>query len=198
MLIYVLHGFGSTGAASNTVQQYKTFFSNDTVVGPTYDTTDPHLGFEQLKEQMDVDLKANPLEEVAIVGTSLGGFWARKMADHYRDRCPRLFLINPSLQPWTNLKSKVGECKNYATGGKMILTEENVEAFRSFYIEEDNSEIPIYVFTAKDDSIVSPEFARNYYKGRAWMLGFAEGGHRMKGHIDTILDVTRRQMERYA
>lgn len=198
MLIYVLHGFGSTGNASNTVKQFKERFSDHTVVGPTYDTVNPHNGFRELKEQMDVDIEANSFEEIVIVGISLGGFWARKMADHYKNRTPRLFLINPALRPWENLKSRIGECKNYATGEKMRLTEENLSDFEQFYIEADNSEMPIVLFTAKDDAVISPEFARNYYKGRAWGLGFAEGGHRMQGQMNTILEVTERQMLRYA
>lgn len=197
MLIYAIHGFGSTGEGSGTVQAFVRRFKHDKVIAPTYDSVDPERAYAQLAAQMTDAIAANPGEELLIIGISLGGFWARKMADHFSNLTPKLLLLNPSLTPWVNLNKNIGTTPNYVTGVDMVLTAENVAKFENYCVSNDMPDTPIVLVTADDDDIVAPAYARTLYADRAMVINFSEGGHRLAGKTNELMEIASELSNQY-
>jgi predicted esterase YcpF (UPF0227 family) len=71
-------------------------------------------------------------DELALAGSSLGGFYATWLAEKYG--CPAV-LINPAVKPHVLLKKYLGENRNYYTDQSWVLDETHIEQFRSLYID---------------------------------------------------------------
>ncbi len=56
--------------------------------------------------------------DIAIIGSSLGGFYARWLAE--RHGC-RAVLLNPAIHPWTDLEKYLGEQPLYHGGGSVVV-----------------------------------------------------------------------------
>lgn len=62
-------------------------------------------------------------EEIILVGTSLGGYFARYFAKKHKLRC---IIINPATKPFVTLHRSVGENINFKTGEKYSVSESDV------------------------------------------------------------------------
>ena len=71
-------------------------------------------------------------DELALAGSSLGGFYAAWLAEKYS--CPAV-LINPAVKPHVLLKKYLGENRNYYTGESWMLDESHIEQFRRLYVD---------------------------------------------------------------
>ena len=94
VLIIAVHGKGSTAETSNTVQTLKKYFKDDAdVITPTYDDKD---SYEKTKKYFDSFVKPyTQYGTVAVIGVSLGGFWAKYLAN--RIAGSKYIGLNPSL-----------------------------------------------------------------------------------------------------
>jgi len=83
-----LHGFNS--AYDPVAVKVQALRAIGEAEGVTYNTSNayPRI-FAELSEQI-------PRDEVVLVGTSLGGFWAAEMAKHFG--MPSV-IINPAIEP---------------------------------------------------------------------------------------------------
>jgi len=94
-LIIAIHGKGSTAESSNTVQTLKKYFADAAdVITPTYSDKD---SYETTKKYFDDLAKKNydKYDSVAVIGASLGGFWAKYLAN--RISHSKYVGLNPSL-----------------------------------------------------------------------------------------------------
>lgn len=92
-LIIYLHGFRSF-SESNKFRLLQEMFPNEKVISLDYSPHDPELASQQitkviLEEEADID-------DILVIGTSLGGFWARWAAASFSVKS---ILINPVLHP---------------------------------------------------------------------------------------------------
>lgn len=189
MILVFLHGFGSTGEGSRTAQAFKDYFTNHIVLTPTYDSASPIRASFDFFHQISPEMQKYPTAKVVFVGTSLGGFWARMLCRMYADRSPTLVMINPALEPWEGLKKHIGINENFVTGEEFTVTEDDIMLLPKYAIVED-AELPILLFTSDNDDLVPPELARNTFRGRAQLVNFAMGGHRMEGKLEDIIELT--------
>ena len=72
-------------------------------------------------------------DELALAGSSLGGFYATWLAEKYS--CPAV-LINPAVKPHVLLKKYLGENRNYYTDQSWVLDESHIEQFRRLYVDD--------------------------------------------------------------
>jgi predicted esterase YcpF (UPF0227 family) len=72
-------------------------------------------------------------DELALAGSSLGGFYATWLAEKYS--CPAV-LINPAVKPHVLLKKYLGENRNYYTDQSWVLDESHIEKFRRLTIDD--------------------------------------------------------------
>ncbi len=77
------------------------------------------------------------LEQVAaangppvLVGSSMGGFYGRWLIT--RVPCAHLFMINPALRPWLDLRDFIGSEQQTAAGERYVLTRERIDQTRAY------------------------------------------------------------------
>jgi len=95
-MIFVLHGRGGNGEESTTCKLVKEYFSDETVYCPSYDYEANHdVISKQLNDFVSEKIRGNN-DEVIFIGCSMGGYWARYLANKHG--ADKLFMLNPSLQ----------------------------------------------------------------------------------------------------
>ena len=150
ILVIYFHGFGSSPENAKVDILKKEGFK---VVAPTIDI-DPDKAETELRLFIKSELTKDFISDdhsrkVVFVGTSMGGFWAARMAEYFD--CPSV-LINPALKPTETLKQFIGTNKNYKTGKPFELTKEIVAKYKSF--ENFSTDSHRTYFVAKNDDVV--------------------------------------------
>lgn len=161
MTIVYIHGYNSSSATSNTCAALREWFDEDNIICLDYDFMNPAASAEHLYEEIE-DIGHEDID--LIVGSSLGGFWARWLANEFG--IP-LLMINPSLDPASNLSV-------YRT-----YTEGDLKTFTDFYIEKDSPDIPITLVLGMSDIVVDPQIAYKMFVDRAKIFTIANEGHRI-------------------
>lgn len=116
MILY-LHGFASCGRG-NKSDALAAHFGRDRLLAPDLPPRprDAIALLEALREREAIEL---------VVGSSLGGFYALWLN---RSRPVPAVLINPSLEPWRTLASRVGPNRRWCDGEPF--------AFEAAWLEE--------------------------------------------------------------
>ena len=185
MLIY-LHGLNSSGN-SDKANRLREALAPLPVLAPNYAPHRPHEAAAQLTavlEQVVAD-HGPPV----LVGSSMGGFYGRWLIT--RLPCAHLFLINPALRPWAQLRGHLGE-QVTATGERYQLSRELVEQTRDYAPARPcaNLPAPTTLLLDLDDEIIDTRAAAALYRGCARVLAFPGGDHGFQ-HLDEVLDVIR-------
>ncbi|BDB25450.1 hypothetical protein Tamer19_14810 [Cupriavidus sp. TA19] len=71
-------------------------------------------------------------QEVAIVGSSLGGFYARWLGE--RHGC-KTVLLNPAIHPWTDLEQYLGEQPLWHGGGAITVERRHLQELLDLRVE---------------------------------------------------------------
>lgn len=126
-LIY-LHGFRSAAASKKAVALGLALRH----VRADWEYITPNLSFDPLVASAQIDAiilrQANPKNNVTLVGSSLGGFYATVMAEKYGCRA---VLLNPSLKPYETLAAYLGEQTNLYTGEAFTFTAANLAVLQA-------------------------------------------------------------------
>lgn len=149
--IYI-HGWGSSGDG-DTARLFKQLVPG--LIAPTLDYYNPSTALNALLALID----ENPSEDVYIIASSLGGFFAENVANR---RVVNIILYNPSLRPY-----EVSRIDPVAMSGLRVLalpTAPTTASTRS-------------VVLCSDDTTVSPEYAAEYFN--KYEVIYRTGGHRM-------------------
>lgn len=143
--IIYFHGFGSS-PNSNKVQELKRHYA---VFAPQVPYTADEASLNsQIGDYLFKNAAAD--DEVLFVGTSLGGYWATRMANQWDTRA---VVFNPAVDPSADLLKFVGENINYSTGEVFELTKEAVASFRP--LSEDEAK-GAYAIICDTDRVVDP------------------------------------------
>jgi len=163
--IVYIHGYGSS-PASDTAQQIKKSFPTEKFVCPHIDhSSDP----DKIKAQMDKLAKTlDSHNDVVIVGSSAGGFWADYLGSVYRFKT---VLVNPSLRPATNYK-------------KYNLPDEYYTKYQQLQDWlKTHSRHHMIAFAGDKDEVVPTEHVKSHYKKPIMLKG---EGHRLKNMTPVI------------
>ena len=121
-----------------------------------------------------------------LVGSSLGGFYATWLAEHYE--CPAV-LINPAVRPHELLRSYLGQNTNYYTAERWILDESHIEQFRQLYIDKIARPQRYLLMLQTGDETLDYREAVEKYRGCTCVIEQG-GSHEFTGferHLDEIL-----------
>jgi len=174
-LIYI-HGFNSGGnPESSKVKEFEKMV--DDVRCLTYDTfVDREAIIAKLWEDIRTILDDPSVEDVVIVGTSLGGYYASVLSRIFGLRG---ILINPATNPYNDLSDAVGkEMTNYVTSEVRTLSKETLESYKGHPIYSDPSdykEIPT-VMICLDDDYIDPIHSLEVLK-KLNPISLDKGGH---------------------
>lgn len=130
MIIY-LHGFASSSYSSKA-QKFKEYFSKlDRFVSPNL-THIPKLAVYNAEELIKIFLAENK-EEVILMGSSLGGYYASYLANKYNLKA---VLINPSVYPFETLKKfSQSDCRSYFDNSAFEFTQEHAESLYDYQVQ---------------------------------------------------------------
>lgn len=160
MFIY-LHGFNS--AFNPESEKIAELSKVDEVVGFNYDSFANAFDiFDDLEKQFRLLRESKSESEFVFVGTSLGGFWAAQLANHFGE--PSI-IINPSVNPYLGLAKYVGvRLKNYQTSEERILTQLEVDSYKDGHLDFHSIPryklVPLLLLDMGDEVIDSAETAR--------------------------------------
>jgi len=168
-LIIYLHGFRSSEESSK-FNLLKKMFPKEKVISLEYSPHNPKLAAAQI-EKVITD---HYLEyDIVVIGTSLGGFWARWAAKQFQVKS---ILINPSLHPDKTLSVGTFLCHHDANE-KVEVTEENLTSFVDYKVDP-NSETHAVVLLSMDDEVIDAKSTKEELKGVHSVTCFDSGGHR--------------------
>ena len=167
-MIYYIHGFRSCALANEPkVQELKKMFPYEACVALDYDSFNNFDNiFDSLMNQVDHEA------ENFFVGTSMGAFYARILAEETGSNC---VLFNPLVNPVDDLMP--GTYINYCNGLKYTLTRGAVESYYGVNFDLSIS-IPTTVFLSKKEKVLNNIKARKLFKKIANIIDIDEG-HRI-------------------
>lgn len=159
--ILYIHGFNSGPGIKSEILSKE--FTNFKIISP------------QLKHKVDDDILllksiVENSDEIHIVGTSLGGFYAMILGIIFEDKEDLyVYLINPSLSPYDNLKLHLNKkFTNYKTGEDFIVTRDFIRDLQkysgilSFFNKKNLTNF--YFFLGMKDDVVNPSPLLNILK----------------------------------
>jgi predicted esterase YcpF (UPF0227 family) len=173
-LIY-LHGFNSAfDPAGSKVRQLAALAPVGEVVGfnVAYHESD---ALERLDDRIR-DVAGRSDARLVLVGTSLGGFYARHLG--HRHRHP-IVTINPSLQPWITLRRALGATQqNFKTGERYTIDESVVNGLQALAVPK--LSVPALTVIAEDDELLQFDRATIDLLRSESQVVLTHGGHRLE------------------
>ena len=158
--IVYLHGFISSPQSRKAVVLGD--YLGGCVTGLAYEVPELHhrpaRAFETV---MDTCARHRP-DELTLVGSSLGGFYATIAAE--RLGC-RAALLNPAVHPHRHFDRYLGPQKNLYTGEEFVLTKEHVDELRALEIGAISKPERYWVFLETADEVLDYREAVAFYEG---------------------------------
>ena len=172
--VLALHGWGSNGDESSTINQVRAHFEarGVEVITPTYDYTKPDKAAKAILDAIGDD------ELLFIVGMSFGGFWARWLANQLP--ASTLFLLNPALDAYTSTEKYIGDFLDYKSGLTRHYANMQRKKLKKYHVEKDYINLPITAIVASDDDVVSPDTVEKLIGSDRCDLQYVTGGHRLE------------------
>ncbi len=185
MIVY-LHGFNS-GATSGKATWLRQNLPDITVLSPTYPSHKADEAPEFLRNYLARVRTQHPQDKkLLLVGSSLGGFWARHLA---AELGAGMALINPAMHPETDLLDVVGPNKNEATGEEYVLTAEQVKALARCKHSHCDSKVPTLVLLDEADDVLDYRAAQDYYRGCGKIIVYPGGSHRFDHMAEALPEI---------
>ena len=158
-MILNIHGFASGGEGAKKQSIVKLFANEHKVLSPDL-PPDPKKAMEQLS----ILIKEHRFEDIKIVGTSLGGFYALCLS--YKSGVPAI-LVNPSTRPDETLERCLGINTNFKTGEEFEFKSSYLESLKEMRQEiklEDINVDQVLVLLGTNDELIKPKYAMEYFK----------------------------------
>ncbi len=144
---------------------------------------DPQLALAQLES---LCVAVNP-EELTVVGSSLGGFYALVLAEKFG--CVAV-LLNPSIRPFETLKQYLGRQTNLYTGEAFEFMQAHIDFLRTQFVAKPTRPERYLLMVETGDEVLDYRDATACYVNAAQVI--IEGGdHELKSfphHIPALLE----------
>ena len=131
-------------------------------------------------------LNLDPTAPLVLMGTSLGGFWARRLG---QELGRPWIALNPAIQPSQSLRRYIGPNTRFDTGGSFTWTAADCAA----YVAEEQlalpSDLPGLLILAEDDEVLDYRAARDA-AGASKVVVLPRGGHQLNNTMDYGESVT--------
>jgi predicted esterase YcpF (UPF0227 family) len=125
-----------------------------------------------------------PKERMAVVGSSLGGFYATAVAE--QSNC-KAVLLNPAVYPARDLEKYIGEQTSWNDPNeKFFFLPEYVDELRALAVEQPTHLERYYAIIAKGDEVLDWREMHARYDGAH--LTLLEGGDHSLGNFEDHLE----------
>ena len=188
MIIY-LHGF-SSGAASNKAGMFRRALSETPFLILEYPAHQPHAAVSSITRSITQALSEYPGEELTLMGSSLGGFYAQFLAAAL-DAVDRVVMINPALQPQLTLKPFVGHNTNMVTGKPFEFCQQDFADLSDYDTGPVPPGKPTLVLLDEADELIDGGVALRRYTTVGKVIVYPGGSHQFE-HIDEAVPEIRK------
>ena len=181
MLIYI-HGFNSSPAS------FKAKVLHDRLVaaGRAHEFVAPALPHSPAAAAQLLEALARGHPRAALVGSSLGGFYATWLAERL---ALRAVLVNPAVRPYELLAGHVGRQQNFHNGEEYDFTLGHVAELRALEVGAlDPTRYFLLVETG--DEVLDYRQAVAKYRGARQLVieGGDHGFSDFANHVDAVMD----------
>ena len=189
MQIIYLHGFQSSPMSKKgqQLEQYCTTVEHADVHLPDLNKPPKHV----LRDISKL-IESLPLDQVRLVGSSLGGFYATYLVAKYG--CPAV-LINPAMQPWQLFEDLFGiEQIPLKVTDSWTLDADQLQQLQSIADTKLKHADKILVLLQRGDEVLDYRQAQRYYNAAqpsALILTDADGNHAMDDFEEKLPFVLR-------
>ena len=189
MQIIYLHGFQSSPMSKKgqQLQQYCTNVEHADVHLPDLNKPPEHV----LRDISKL-IESLPLDQVRLVGSSLGGFYATYLVAKYG--CPAV-LINPAMRPWQLFEDLFGiEQIPLKVTDSWTLDADQLQQLQSIADTKLKHADKILVLLQRGDEVLDYRQAQRYYNAAqpsALILTDADGNHAMDDFEEKLPFVLR-------
>jgi predicted esterase YcpF (UPF0227 family) len=125
-------------------------------------------------------------DEPALIGSSLGGFYATHIAERYG---LRTVLLNPAVRPYELLHDYLGVQRNLYTGEDIVVEARHLEALRALDVATISDPSRYFLIATTGDEVLDYRWAVKKYRGSRQLV--IEGGDHsldtFPAHLDDAL-----------
>ena len=183
MIVYI-HGFNSSPSSNKSNQLRSRLASlgrESEFVCPAL----PHYPQEAIA-LLEREVSGIPAEQVTLVGSSLGGFYATWLTEAFGMRS---VLVNPAISPHEGLRSYLGPQKNLHTGYEYKLTEEHLSQLAQLHVEKPARMDRYLLMHTTGDELLDWRIAVDHYHGCRQVIvqGSDHGFEQFGDYIDIVL-----------
>ncbi|MCA1978260.1 MAG: esterase [Thiobacillus sp.] len=184
MLVY-LHGFNSS-PASGKARQLGEHLAALGRLADYYCPALPNSPREAIAK-VEAHLARAGANDVTLVGSSLGGFYATYLAEKHGWKA---VLVNPAVHAHKLLKSALGTQTNWHTGEKWVLTEAHIAELAALDIARITRPERYLLLVQTGDEVLDYRDAVAYYAGCRQIVeeGGDHGFAHFERHFPTLLD----------
>lgn len=181
MLIYI-HGFNSSPASFKANLLKRRLES----MGRGTEFFAPALPDRPRAAAAFLDAEVRKHRDAALVGSSLGGFYATWLAERHGVKA---VLVNPAVRPYDGLRELLGPQQNLYTGVRYELTQTHLDELASIEVSEITRPERYLLMVETGDEVLDYREAVERYRGCRQIV--IEGGdHSFSDfgeHLDTVL-----------
>jgi len=120
---------------------------------------------------VEAALAGIPAEQVSLIGSSLGGYYATWLAERHGYRA---VLLNPATDPGRDLSHYVGEQTLWHGGGSIVVEPRHLDEFRTLAVASVTRPERYYLIAATGDEVLDYRDMLKFYAGVTTTL--IEGG----------------------
>ncbi|MCA7083957.1 esterase [Cupriavidus sp. DB3] len=189
MLLY-LHGFRSSPRsfkAQLVQQRLRERGLGRYYACPMLDVS-PARAIEQAEAAIAAARLSAPSDRpLAIVGSSLGGYYARWLGE--RHGCPTV-LLNPAVHPWTDLERHLGEQPLWHGGGSVKVERRHLQELLDLRVDTLRHPERFYLLAATGDEVLDyREMVASCPGARIRVIeGSDHGISEFADYVDEVLD----------
>lgn len=182
-VILYIHGFNSSAQSFKARllrERMRAMGREDEFVCPDLDHRPAHA-----IQQLENAVASQPGAGVALIGSSLGGYYATWLAEKHGLRA---VLVNPAVRPYEFLSACLGPQRNLYTGAEYSFTAQHIDELRALEVERVTPERYLLLVTTGDE-VLDYRKATARYRGCRQIVvdGGDHGFTGFEGYADAVL-----------
>jgi hypothetical protein len=182
-VILYIHGFNSSA------RSFKAGLLRERMMqlglGADYACPDLSHRPRQAITQLEELISENPYPATALVGSSLGGFYATWLAEKYGLKA---VLVNPAVRPYELLQDFLGPQKNLYSSVEYEFTEQHLAELRELEVAAITPERYLLMVQTGDEVLDYRQAVEKYRDARQIVIeGGDHGFSNFAAYLDTVL-----------
>lgn len=186
-LVVYLHGFRSSPSSSKAVM------TGEAIRGLSSQSNPIEWYCPQLlaspKESMDLvtrHIKNSRADQIIVIGSSLGGFYANYLAEQYACKA---VVLNPAVRAARELAPHVGMLSAYDSDEPFDFRPEYIDELKALQIENISKSERYFLLAAKGDELLDWQEMAAFYPGAKQLIleGSDHGIADYSDHLPSVL-----------